>query len=120
MLELYDRIRMRREELNLSQDELAQKLGYKSRSSINKIEKGINDIPQSKIKAFAIALETTPEYLMGWTDQKEPSAPDQELSDHDKNMVAAYNAAPEHIRKSVDTVLEPYSPVSRQDEDVYA
>ncbi len=48
------------------------------------------------------------------------SAPDQELSDHDKNMVAAYNAAPEHIRKSVDTVLEPYSPASKQDEDVYA
>ncbi|WP_276840567.1 helix-turn-helix transcriptional regulator [Anaerovibrio lipolyticus] len=53
-------------------------------------------------------------------EDRSTSAPDQELSDHDKNMVAAYNAAPEHIRKSVDTVLEPYSPVSRQDEDVYA
>ncbi|WP_019555239.1 helix-turn-helix domain-containing protein [Propionispira raffinosivorans] len=66
MLELYKRIRLKREELNLSQDELARKLGYKSRSSINKIEKGENDIPQSKIVAFAEALETTPEYLMGW------------------------------------------------------
>ena len=66
MLELYKRIRLKREELNLSQDELARKLGYKSRSSINKIEKGENDIPQSKIVAFAEALKTTPEYLMGW------------------------------------------------------
>ena len=41
----YERIRRRREELGLSQDELAKKLGYKSRSSINKIEKGENDIP---------------------------------------------------------------------------
>lgn len=53
-------------------------------------------------------------------EDRSTSAPDQELSAHDKNMVAAYNAAPEHIRKSVDTVLEPYSPASKQDEDVYA
>ena len=66
MLELYRRIRQRREELDMSQDELAKKLGYKSRSSINKIEKGENDIPQSKIVAFAEALNTSPEYLMGW------------------------------------------------------
>lgn len=66
MLELYRRIRQRREEPDMSQDELAKKLGYKSRSSINKIEKGENDIPQSKIVAFAEALNTSPEYLMGW------------------------------------------------------
>ena len=67
MLELYKRIKSRREELSMSQDELARRMGYKSRSSINKIEKGENDIPQSKIKAFAEALDTTPEYLMGWS-----------------------------------------------------
>lgn len=65
---LYDRIRQRRIELNLSQDELATKLGYKSRSTIAKIEAGANDIPQSKIVAFAHALNTTPAYLMGWDD----------------------------------------------------
>lgn len=70
MLELYKRIKMRRNELNMSQEELAQKLGYKSRSSINKIEKGQNDIPQSKIIDFAKALDTTPEYLMGWEENK--------------------------------------------------
>lgn len=66
MLEIYKRIRARREELGISQEELAKRLGYKSRSSINKIEKGENDIPQSKIVAFAQALQTTPECLMGW------------------------------------------------------
>ena len=76
MLELYKRIRRRREELGLSQDELAKKLGYKSRSSINKIEKGENDIPQSKIVAFAEALDTTPEYLMGWDNK--PAVRDNE------------------------------------------
>lgn len=66
MLEIYKRIRARREELGISQEELAKRLGYKSRSSINKIEKGENDIPQSKIMAFAQALQTRPERLMGW------------------------------------------------------
>lgn len=65
-MELYKRIKQRREELGMSQDELAKKLGYKSRSTIAKIEKGENDITQSKIAAFADALQTTPSYLMGW------------------------------------------------------
>ena len=71
MLEIYKRIRARREELGISQEELAKRLGYKSRSSINKIEKGENDIPQSKIVAFAQALQTTPERLMGWEQPTE-------------------------------------------------
>lgn len=64
-MELCKRIRNRREELNMSQEELAKRIGYKSRSSINKIEMGENDIPHSKIEAFANALNTTPAYLLG-------------------------------------------------------
>ena len=41
-MELYKRIKARREELGMSQEELATKLGYKSRSTINKIEMGKN------------------------------------------------------------------------------
>lgn len=64
---LYARIRERREALEMSQTELAEILGYSDRSAIAKIEKGVNDITQSKIEAFASALHTTPAYLMGWT-----------------------------------------------------
>ena len=69
--DIYRRIRARRELLGLSQDELARKMGYKSRTSINKIEMGINDIPQSKVEAFAKALETTTVYLMGLDESLE-------------------------------------------------
>lgn len=69
-MDLPKRIKSRREELGLSQEELAKALGYKSRSTINKIELGINDITQSKIEAFAKALRTTPAYLMGWEEKK--------------------------------------------------
>lgn len=65
---------MRRLQLDMSQEELAVKLGYKTRSSINKIESGRNDVTQSKIEAFAKALDTTPAYLMGWEDKGVPTA----------------------------------------------
>ena len=60
------RIKQRREELNMTQEELANKLGYKSKSTINKIEAGINDIVQSKVFSFAEALDTTAAHVMGW------------------------------------------------------
>ncbi len=71
-MSLGERIKKRREELGMSQEVLAQKLNYKSRSSINKIELGLNDISQSKIMDFAKALRTSPAYLMGWDENPDP------------------------------------------------
>ena len=65
MSDLSTRVRLRREQLGLSQEELARRMGYRSRSSITKLEKGINDLPQSKVEELAAALETTPAYLLG-------------------------------------------------------
>lgn len=65
---LHERIKERREALGMSQAELAKRLGYSNRSTIAKIEGGINDITQSKIEAFARVLQTTPAYLMGWDE----------------------------------------------------
>lgn len=66
-----ERIRNRRQELGMTQEELAKRLGYKSKASINKIELGIQDLPQKKIASFASALLTTPENLMGWAENLE-------------------------------------------------
>lgn len=73
MSDIYRRIKERREELGLTQEDLAIRMGYKSKSSINKIEMGKNDIPQSKVVAFAKALQTTTAYLMGVDEAKEAS-----------------------------------------------
>ncbi len=59
------KIRLRREELNMSQEELSRLMNYKSRSSINKIEMGKTDVPRTKISEFAKVLKTTTAYLMG-------------------------------------------------------
>lgn len=66
MSEVGKNIAQRRKTLGMTQEELAKKMGYKSKSTINKIELGINDVVQSKIVKFAEVLETTPAVLMGW------------------------------------------------------
>ena len=48
-------IKERREELGLTQTELARKVGYKSKTSIQKIENG-RVIPYKKVSKFAKAL----------------------------------------------------------------
>ncbi len=68
MAEIGKRIKERREALGISQEALAQRLGYKNKSTIAKIETGINDIVQSKVIEFANELNTTVSFLMGWED----------------------------------------------------
>lgn len=68
-MSLGQNIRLYREKLGLSQEELAKKLGYKDRSTIAKIENNVNDLTQSKIVAIADALQTTPAALMGWESE---------------------------------------------------
>lgn len=60
------RIKIRREALRMSQEELAQRLGYKSRSTIAKIELGVNRVTLSMVTEFANVLQTTPAWLAGW------------------------------------------------------
>lgn len=78
MIDIGSRVRARRKELEMSQEELALKVGYKSRSSINKIELGERDIPQKLIRKICVALDTTPGYLFG-DDETEPAAERSEL-----------------------------------------
>lgn len=70
MTDMYEKIKALRLKQGISQDELAEKVGYTHRSSIGKVESGLVDLPQSKIKAFADALHTTPQYLMGFSDDE--------------------------------------------------
>ena len=81
-----------RRDLGLTQEDLAKLMGYKSKSTINKIELGINDIPQSKIVQFAEVLGTTPAELMGWTeDDKNDSPSESNLSEGEKMWLELYH-----------------------------
>ncbi len=93
-----ERIRQRREELELTQEELAQKCGYKSRSSINKIELS-RDLPLKKIKLMADALDTPPSYLMGWTDINGNEIIEVKDPDNKDELYRRLHAYAEYIRK---------------------
>lgn len=94
-LNVGDKIRMRRLELNMSQDELALRVGYTSRSSINKIEIEGRGIPTQKIKDFASALSVSPEYIMGWCDKPIEQNPTNQLSENEKTMLELFNCLTE-------------------------
>lgn len=62
------RIKSAREDLKLTKRELAKRIGVHE-SSINKYEKGLVDIPLSKISELARVLKVTEAYLMGWEEK---------------------------------------------------
>lgn len=57
-------IRRRRTQLGWSQQKLADLMGYKSKSTINKIEAGINDVNQETTAKFANVLMVDVGYLL--------------------------------------------------------
>lgn len=68
------RIKERRLALNLTQEELAQRLGLQ-KSAIAKYESGrVENIKRSVLAKMAEILECSPTYLMGWDDEQ-PSIP---------------------------------------------
>ena len=81
-----------RKDLGWTQEDLAKRMGYKSKSTINKIELGINDIPQSKIVQFAEVLGTTPAELMGWKEEDKSDSPSEmNLTEGEKMWLELYH-----------------------------
>lgn len=96
-----ENILLMRKQLGLTQEELANKMGYKSKSTINKIELGINDIPQSKIVQFAEVLGTTPAHLMGWNEENKNPPEKIELSEGEKMLLNLFRQVPEDQQQLV-------------------
>ena len=62
------RIKLRREELNIRQTDLAHRV-HISKQTLYKYENDIiTNIPSNKLEEIAAELDTTPDFLMGWQD----------------------------------------------------
>lgn len=71
MDDIIARLKARRNTLELSFQDLADLTGM-SKSTLQRYESGaIKNIPLSRVEDLASALQTTPEYLMGWTETSE-------------------------------------------------
>jgi transcriptional regulator with XRE-family HTH domain len=93
-----------RKQLGITQDALAQMVGYTSRSSINKIEKGLVNLPQSKIAEIASALFTTPAALMGWEEENSPEEP--KLTEGEVRLLEVYRRASDDIKPMLLRAME--------------
>ena len=70
-----ERIKQRRLELGYTADALAKMLN-KNRATIYRYENGdIENMPIDVLEPLAKALNTTPAYLMGWTDSQQSIEP---------------------------------------------
>ncbi|MBO5588516.1 MAG: helix-turn-helix transcriptional regulator [Anaerovibrio sp.] len=110
-------IKNHRNRAGLTMKELADLVGV-SEATVSRWESGnIATMKHSQIANLCKALHISPALIVPGIDYPaEPSAPDQELSDHDKNMVAAYNAAPASTQRIVDVALEPFMPKEHSDD----
>lgn len=79
------RIKQRRIELGLSQEQLAHRLGNKSRASVCTVENDKEDLTSDRIRKYAEALETTPAYIMGWEDPV-----DEETAKNNRALIKSY------------------------------
>ena len=95
-----DRIKQRRQEIGLTQDEMAKRMGYKTRSSICKIENSDN-MPLSKITRIARVLDCDEMYLMGL----ELTSHNAKISDEEQAVIDKYRYSSEEIRSAVKAVL---------------
>lgn len=113
MSNIGENIRNARIAAEMTQEELASKMGYKSKSTINKIELGKNDIPQSKIIQFAEVLNTTPTALMGWLDDDPEEQARREarlLKDEDAmDMMKVYMGLSEKNKKAIKQMAKALS-----------
>ena len=63
------RIKIKREEKGLSQKELANLIGYESKTAISFIEADKRELPFEKLSEVAKVLEVSPNWLLGWSEE---------------------------------------------------
>ena len=108
-----ERVKKLRKEKGMTQEELAARLGYKSKSSVTHIENG-RDIPRSVVVQLADILDTTPAYLMGWEDSSYNQMPNAPAANEQPQLDNVYlsfakeaqdeGISPGDIKKALDFI----------------
>ena len=97
-----NRIRDLRKEAGWQQSDLSAMLSS-SRQAVSKWETGQIDLNTDTIRRLCEIFGVSADYLLGLSSRRSP-----EISPEDAELLAAYHAAPEQIRKIVDTALDDY------------
>lgn len=104
-MKIGERIKLKRQELNWSQRELARRMDY-DHSTITRIEKGTIDIPQSRVVQFSKVLGVSIAYLMGWEDEEKQKQPtESELSIPKKELIEKVMQMSDEELQKLDLLL---------------
>lgn len=104
-----ERIKQRRMELGLTQEELAIRMGYKGKTAVCMAETRGDNVTTTKVAKFAKALDVTPRWLMGFED---PDDHAEDVVDYlvntreGKEFIELYQGATPAIRNAVLTLLK--------------
>ena len=102
-LEIYEKIKLRRKELGLSAETVAEKLGISAATMYRYENNDIKKFPIDILKPLASVLHTTPEYLMGWTDDVHSA--ESENSQVDNALLDAISGlSDEHVKQALDYI----------------
>lgn len=102
-----ERIKLKREERDWTQRDLAAKMKYSNHSTVGKIERGKVDIPQSRIVQFAEVLGTSVAYLMGWEEeQKAEPVCCVYISNKEKELLSKFNSLPPEKQTLIMQLIE--------------
>ena len=108
-MKIYERIKNRRKELELTADQVADALGV-SRATVYRYESAqIEKVPTDVLGPLSKVLRCTPAYLMGWDDDVESTSESSELpysiSDRAMQIALSYDQADERTRTAVEVAL---------------
>ena len=95
--EIASRIRKYREEINLSQKQLAEKIGV-SNSRVSNWEQGLNRPDADILAAICVALDVSPSLLLGI------QVTGDELTEQERKVLKAYREK-EDVRQAVHILL---------------
>ena len=120
-----ERIRNRRIELNMSQDELAARAGYCAKPAISRIEHSGNEVSMKQIKRLSEALDCSMAYLMGWETEADKVPKSEEAVEENTvnetpkgsyimtddlpkavELFEKYQNAPQYIQEAIENLLK--------------
>ena len=102
---LAQRIKLRRTELGLTQEQLAEIVETNQRT-VSQVERGIHTLTAPTLLRFALALETSTDWLVGLSDQKIPYSVNlHDLDDTERNVIRMIREADASVRDQLLVVF---------------
>ena len=98
-----NRIRSLREEADMTQKELAARLGVKGGAVVSKYENGVNPLPEDTLRLLSIIFGVSVDYILGLSDdrKKGTSLASPQLSWDALSLVEGADALSEEERRMI-------------------